>query len=107
MIVEFPTPIAARKIRPGGRVRVCVAGLAACIAVAQFLPAPRRTNPPVSRNRTLEAAVAVPHPVGKLLGRACANCHSDRTEWPWYSRVAPLSWMIGSHVREGREAMNF
>jgi len=44
---------------------------------------------------------------GKVLAQACGNCHSNHTEWPWYSHVAPLSWCIQSHVRKGREELNF
>jgi len=44
---------------------------------------------------------------GKVLVQACGNCHSSQTEWPWYSHVAPLSWWIQSHVRKGREELNF
>ncbi len=41
-----------------------------------------------------------------LFIRACADCHSHQTEWPWYSRVAPVSWLLSNHVREGREHFN-
>jgi hypothetical protein len=44
---------------------------------------------------------------GKVLVQACGNCHSSQTEWPWYSHVAPLSWWIQSHVRKGRQELNF
>jgi hypothetical protein len=44
---------------------------------------------------------------GKVLVQACGNCHSNQTEWPWYSHVAPVSWWIQSHVRKGREELNF
>lgn len=43
----------------------------------------------------------------RVLARACANCHSDHTDWPWYSHVAPLSWWIAQHVREGRQNLDF
>jgi hypothetical protein len=43
----------------------------------------------------------------RTLMRACGNCHSNRTEWPWYSHVAPVSWWIAQHVREGREKLDF
>ena len=43
----------------------------------------------------------------RVLVRACGNCHSNHTEWPWYSHVAPVSWWIAQHVREGREKLNF
>lgn len=44
---------------------------------------------------------------GNIVARACGNCHSDQTNWPWYSHVAPLSWWIENHVREGRAELNF
>lgn len=43
----------------------------------------------------------------KVLARACADCHSDHTDWPWYSHVAPVSWWIVQHVREGRQSLDF
>lgn len=39
--------------------------------------------------------------------RACFDCHSNETRWPWYSSFAPVSWRLQTHVREGREALNF
>jgi hypothetical protein len=45
--------------------------------------------------------------VGNTLVRACGNCHSNQTILPWYGRVAPVSWWIHKHVREGREELNF
>ena len=43
----------------------------------------------------------------QVLVRACGNCHSNRTHWPWYSHVAPVSWWIERHVREGKERLDF
>ncbi len=45
--------------------------------------------------------------VGNTLARACGGCHSNQTSLPWYGHVAPISWWIKSHVREGREELNF
>jgi len=45
--------------------------------------------------------------IGNKLARACGNCHSNQTSLPWYGHVAPISWWIKSHVREGREELNF
>ncbi len=42
-----------------------------------------------------------------LAVRACFDCHSNETVWPWYSHVAPLSWSVQEHVDEGREKLNF
>ncbi|WP_255447982.1 heme-binding domain-containing protein [Deinococcus sp. AJ005] len=41
-----------------------------------------------------------------LFVRACADCHSNRTVWPWYSNVAPVSWLVQRHVDEGRSKFN-
>jgi hypothetical protein len=38
--------------------------------------------------------------------RACADCHSNETRWPWYSRIAPISWLVRFDVDEGREHLN-
>jgi hypothetical protein len=43
----------------------------------------------------------------ELARRACFDCHSNRTKWPWYASVAPISWRVQSHVDEGRAALNF
>jgi hypothetical protein len=43
----------------------------------------------------------------QVLVRACGNCHSNQTDWPWYSHVPPVSWWIARHVREGREKLDF
>jgi len=45
--------------------------------------------------------------VGNTLARACGDCHSNHTSLPWYGHVAPISRWIKSHVREGREELNF
>jgi hypothetical protein len=66
----------------------------------QFVPA-SRTNPPE------KAVVMAPPEVHDLLVRACFDCHSHRTVWPWYSRVAPVSWLVAHHVEDGRADLNF
>ena len=42
-----------------------------------------------------------------LVVRACFDCHSNETTWPWYSHVAPMSWLVQSHVDDGRRALDF
>jgi hypothetical protein len=43
----------------------------------------------------------------ELAVRACFDCHSGQTEWPWYASVAPVSWLVASHVDEGRAILDF
>lgn len=60
-----------------------------------------RTNPPVT------SEIRAPAEVKALLRRACYDCHSNETLWPWYTRVAPMSWVAHYDVSEGREELNF
>jgi hypothetical protein len=50
---------------------------------------------------------AVPAPVLTLLKNACYDCHSNHTRYPWYARVQPVRWWLDSHIREGKEHLNF
>lgn len=68
---------------------------------------PARTNPPTPPTRALSARVAVPHDVAAVLDRACRDCHSNETTWPWYSNVAPISWFVIDHVDHGRSHFNY
>jgi hypothetical protein len=50
---------------------------------------------------------SVPAPVRQSLQRACYDCHSDRTRYPWYAEVQPIGWWLSAHVRDGKAAVNF
>lgn len=76
--------------------------LTAIFAGIQFVR-PARTNPPIDRSQVLRA----PAHVQPILDRACNDCHSSATTWPWYSHVAPLSWYLVDHVNEGRKQVSF
>ena len=75
-------------------------GLCVPFIAIQFVPM-NRTNPPVQADFRGSPEVV------SVLRRACYDCHSNETVWPWYSRVAPVSWVIGRDVHEGRAALNF
>jgi hypothetical protein len=65
------------------------------------------SNPPVNVSETLDAAAAPPASVKQTLQKACYNCHSNRTEWPWYAHLRPIASKIRNDVRDGRHAVNF
>ena len=73
---------------------------------AQFAR-PERVNPSFAQERSIEAHVQVNREVAAILQRSCQDCHSNRTEWPWYSNVAPVSWSVADHVNHGRRHLNF
>lgn len=60
-----------------------------------------RTNPPVKYD------LKAPSEIKNIFKNACYDCHSFETKWPWYSKVAPLSWVIIDHVDDGRKHLNF
>ncbi|KAA3655857.1 MAG: hypothetical protein DWQ10_16665 [Calditrichaeota bacterium] len=68
--------------------------------IIQFVPV-ERTNPPQN------APIAVTGDVAQIMKSACYDCHSNTTVWPWYSHVAPVSWILSDHVRNGRRHLNF
>src|SRR6266513_2741101 len=67
---------------------------------------PAKTNPSVEPASTINAKLAVDPAVSAILERSCKDCHSNRTVWPWYSSVAPASWIVTHDVNEGRGKMN-
>jgi len=70
------------------------------VIVIQVIPVDR-SNPPV------QGEIRAPAAVSEVLRTSCYDCHSNETKWPWYSRVAPLSWAIAHHIHEGRDHLNF
>lgn len=76
------------------------AAIVIAAAAAQLVPVDR-SNPPVG------IELDAPADVRAILERSCFDCHSHHTRWPWYSRVAPVSWLVARDVREGRREMNF
>jgi hypothetical protein len=81
-------------------VKKTVLSLILLIVLFQFVPV-QRTNPSV------EAALQVNPQVSDVLKKACFDCHSHETVWPWYSRIAPVSWLIAHDVNHGRKYINF
>ena len=87
-----------RRFLPIALVVVAAVGL-----VIQAVPYGRRhMNPPVLAEPTWDTAQT-----RALAARACFDCHSNDTVWPWYSSVAPMSWLVQHDVDEGRRALNF
>lgn len=80
-----------------------VGTLGVLFVVLQVVPkGHNHTNPPVTK----EPAWSSPE-VRALAARACFDCHSNETKWPWYASVAPASWLVEHHVEEGRGELNF
>ena len=79
--------------------RIALAAVA-LLAAIQLVPVDR-SNPPVTSEVPADPATR------EILRRACYDCHSNETRWPWYARVAPVSWLVAHDGEEGREHVNF
>ena len=84
------------------RQRIAVSALVLIVALIaiQFVPV-EASNPPVTGDVPTSPAVKA------VLRTACYDCHSNETQWPWYSHIAPLSWLLARDVREARGELNF
>ena len=80
-------------------------GAAAVAAVGGSLIRPFGAPDSSAKQVIFRAAQIDPETLA-IVQRACQNCHSQNTEWPWYSHVAPVSWLVVSDVNEGRRHMN-
>src|SRR5438046_6378282 len=79
--------------------------LVGLLLIAQFVR-PARTNPPLDESQTIQARTQMTPQVAAILDRSCRDCHSHKTEWPWYSNVAPVSWLVTDDVNTGRQLLN-
>lgn len=86
-------------------VKLLLVVLAILCAGIQFVR-PARTNPPIDPALALDAR-HVPSDVAEILDRSCRDCHSNETRWPWYSNLAPASWLVIDHVNHGRSHFNY
>ena len=82
--------------------RIAIAG-AVVFGLIQLVPYGRdHTNPPVTQEVKWDSSRT-----RQLAAGACYDCHSNLTTWPWYSNVAPVSWLVYADVKGGRDALNF
>lgn len=79
----------------------------AAILLGIQLIRPDFQNPASDPAQDFKAIAKPPAEVAAILDAACYDCHSNQTRYPWYSQIAPVSWWLANHVREGREHVNF
>lgn len=75
--------------------------------VIQFINRPDKVSSAEITNDDITKKLAVPENVQGIMKRACYDCHSNQTKWPWYSNIAPASWLVADDIKEGRKKMNF
>lgn len=72
------------------------------LQISNFIPPFNHTNPAISHTVAWDSPQTE-----QLMRESCYNCHSNETEWPWYSFIAPVSWFVTRDVKLGRDELNF
>ncbi len=79
---------------------------ASALVIIQFIR-PDQTNPDSDPAKSIVAVQGVPAEISGIMDRACRDCHSNHTVWPWYAGIAPVSWVVADDVKEARKHLNF
>lgn len=85
--------------------KILLALLAIFVIIQFFRPAKNQSAGPHANN--IETKYAVPADVKNILERACYDCHSNNTKYPWYNNIQPVAWWLSAHVKDGKEELNF
>jgi len=88
------------------RVKKGLLFLAVVLVIIQFIQPARNTS-----GQVYPADISRIYPMGKkvqgILKTSCYDCHSNNTDYPWYAHIQPGGWWLASHIREGKEELNF
>ncbi len=83
-------------------VKMIIGGAVLLVGAIQLVPYGRNhENPAVQKEVSWDS-----QQTKEIFYRACGDCHSNKTKWPWYSKIAPASWLITRDVMEGRSSFN-
>ena len=82
-----------------------IVGILVVFVLIQFIRPEQNVSG--EENNSISSMVDVPEDVKEIIKTSCADCHSNKTVYPWYSEIAPVSWYLAQHVNEGKEHLNF
>ena len=74
--------------------------------VIQFIRPPKNSGEEIAANQ-ITAIHQVPDDVQQVLKVSCNDCHSNTTQYPWYSKIQPAAWILNDHIVEGKSELNF
>lgn len=80
--------------------------IVALLVIIQFFTIDKTTTP-VDTTKDFISVTQPPAKVAEIIKTSCYDCHSNQTNYPWYTNVAPVSWWVGHHIEEGKEHLNF
>ncbi|GAC1314040.1 MAG: heme-binding domain-containing protein [Mucilaginibacter sp.] len=87
-------------------IKISLAGLIVLFIVIQFIPRDHNDGQQAAVN-SITKLYPVPGNVQSILKKSCYDCHSNRTNYPWYAQIQPFRFMLDSHIRQGKDALNF
>jgi len=76
------------------------------LLILQLIPVNQK-NPEIMKTKDFLLITEAPKEIVSLVKSSCYDCHSNHTVWPWYSDIAPVSWVVADHVEHGRKELNF
>ena len=86
--------------------RIFLIVLVVAFIALQFVPNKMPKNAVAGKDDLISSGV-LPSTISSILRTSCYDCHSNQTSYPWYSKVAPASWLLAKDIREGRDDLNF
>ena len=84
--------------------RILLILLVIFIVLQAFRPAKNISN---DTTKDISKSYIVPEDVKQILAKACNDCHSNHTRYPWYAEVQPIGWWLANHVKDGKKELNF
>jgi hypothetical protein len=76
------------------------------LVIIQFIR-PAKNISAAATGKEIEKMYPVPDSVQQILQKACYDCHSNNTRYPWYAQVQPVGWWLANHIKDGKEELNF
>ena len=80
--------------------------LLVALIIIQFIH-PKKNKAEGVQPNYIGSAFAIPADVKTILAKACNDCHSNNTSYPWYSKIQPVDWWMNNHVVDGKKGINF
>ena len=84
--------------------RILIGVLLVLIVLQAFRPAKNQSG---DVSKDISSNYVVPENVKVILAKACNDCHSNTTRYPWYAEIQPVSWWLGNHIKDGKRHLNF
>ena len=92
--------------KAGNIIKKSLLGLLAILLVIQFIHPAKNASAAITA-QDISTMYAVPDSVHVILQKACMDCHSNNTRYPWYDRIQPVAWWLTDHINEGKRELNF